>query len=80
MSIEVGSYDAKTKLPELLREVQSGHRFTITLRGKPVAQLVPVEMAGVKAAQEAIAAMISFPKVKGVNDSDLQSWISEGRH
>jgi prevent-host-death family protein len=41
MNIEVGSYEAKTKLPELLRGVQSGKRYTITLRGEAVADLVP---------------------------------------
>lgn len=35
--VEVGSYEAKTKLPELLRGVQAGHRYTITLRGQPIA-------------------------------------------
>ena len=38
---EIGAYDAKTRLPELLREVAAGKRFIITLRGKPVAQIVP---------------------------------------
>ena len=41
MFSEIGAYDAKTKLPELLREVQKGKRFTITHRGRPVADLVP---------------------------------------
>ncbi len=41
MKIEVGAYEAKTKLPELLRQVQQGKRFTITNRGKPVAELGP---------------------------------------
>jgi len=40
MSVEIGSYDAKTRLPELLREVQTGQRDTITLRCKPMAYLV----------------------------------------
>ena len=34
MNIEVGPYEAKTKLPELLRGIQSGNRYTITLRGE----------------------------------------------
>lgn len=38
MNIEVGSYKAKTKLPELLRGVQGGNRYTITLRGGVVAR------------------------------------------
>ena len=45
MFIEIGSYEAKTKLPELLREVQAGQCFTITLCGKPVASLVPCTSA-----------------------------------
>lgn len=38
---EVGSYDAKTKLPEILRRVEAGESFTITNRGKPIADLIP---------------------------------------
>lgn len=41
MNIEIGSYEAKTKLPELLRGVQAGNHYTITSRGKPVASLGP---------------------------------------
>ena len=33
MKIEVGAYEAKTKLPELLRGVQAGKQYTITNRG-----------------------------------------------
>ena len=38
---EIGAFDAKTKLSEILRKVEQGERFTITLRGRPVANLVP---------------------------------------
>ena len=40
-TIEIGAYEAKTHLPRLLREVAAGQSFTITLRGKPVAELKP---------------------------------------
>ena len=43
MHVEVGSYEAKTKLPELLRGVQASHRYTITLRDQPIADLRPVQ-------------------------------------
>lgn len=80
MNTEIGSYDAKTKLPELLREVQAGQRFTITLRGKPVAELAPpARVIGATEVQEAIAAMRAFPRIKGLPDSDVQQWIAEGR-
>lgn len=39
--IEVRSCEAKAKLSELLRGVKGGNRYTITLHGVPVADLVP---------------------------------------
>ena len=39
----VGSYEAKTRLPELLRQVAQGEQFTITRRGVPIARIVGVE-------------------------------------
>lgn len=45
-NIEIGAYEAKTHLPRLLREVAAGQSFTITLRGKPVAELKPSPEAG----------------------------------
>ncbi len=41
MKTSVGSYQAKTNLPELLRQVKLGKSFTITNRGDAVADLVP---------------------------------------
>lgn len=79
MFIEIGSYDAKTRLPELLRQVQAGHRYTITLRGKPVADLVPSEQARRADTLAAVAAMRAFPKVPGVPTETLSEWISAGR-
>ena len=40
-SKDIGAYEAKTRLPALLRAVQAGARLTITKRGKPIAELVP---------------------------------------
>lgn len=80
MNIEVGSYEAKTKLPELLRGVQSGNRYTITLRGEAVAELSPVAGEGSPDAVSAVDDMLSFmqahPSVIGV---DLKEIINEGR-
>ena len=40
--ITVGSFEAKTKLAELLDKVEAGETVTITRHGKAVAKLVPV--------------------------------------
>ena len=46
----VGSFEAKTKLAELLDRVESGETITITRHGKPVAKLIP---AGVDSEERA---------------------------
>jgi prevent-host-death family protein len=43
MEIEdIGAFEAKTRLSELLEKVGRGHVYRITRRGKPVAELRPV--------------------------------------
>ena len=39
---EIGAFEAKTHLSELLAVVEAGETVTITRRGKAVAQLVPM--------------------------------------
>ncbi|MDE3022766.1 MAG: type II toxin-antitoxin system prevent-host-death family antitoxin [Pseudomonadota bacterium] len=79
-STEIGAYDAKTRLPELLRNVQSGQRFTITHRGEPVADLVPVGASEKDTAKLAAAKMKTFMEshvaIPGV---DIKSLVEEGR-
>ncbi|GAB4178168.1 MAG: hypothetical protein Kow0020_14180 [Wenzhouxiangellaceae bacterium] len=76
---EIGSYDAKTKLPELLRQVRAGRRYTITVRGKPVAELVPAVRAGEEEIRAAVKAMRELPKIKGIETTTLERWLAEGR-
>ncbi|MBU3694377.1 MAG: type II toxin-antitoxin system prevent-host-death family antitoxin [Rhodocyclaceae bacterium] len=77
--LEIASFDAKTRLPELLREVQGGQRFTITVRGKPVADLVPSAKDGRPEVAEAIAALRALKRIRGVDPATVQSWLEEGR-
>lgn len=81
MSIEVGSYEAKTKLPELLRGVQAGNRYTITLRGEAVADLVPAKCNIHKDTVAAVDDMLAFMQTRNnpVGVIDLKALINEGR-
>jgi prevent-host-death family protein len=79
MKIEIGSYEAKTKLPELLRQVKTGKSFTITNRGEAVADLVP--SAGVRAkdkisAAEKLKSLMLADPIRGVN---IKALIEGGR-
>ena len=79
MNIEIGSYAAKTKLPELLRGIQAGKRYTITLRGEAVADLVPAgankKTDSTLAVEQMRQFMIGTPR-KNVN---IKALIDEGR-
>lgn len=54
---EYGVYEAKTRLPDLIKQVQRGERVTITNRGQPVADLVPSASRAAHQTTEAIAAI-----------------------
>lgn len=80
MNIEVGSYEAKTKLPELLRGVQGGNHYTITLRGEAIADLVPAQGKKRSDAAAAVNEMRAFMHSrKPVAGVDLKALIAEGR-
>lgn len=76
----VGSYEAKTRLPQLLRAVERGEVVTITRRGEPVARLVGVEGS----ADESTAAVIAEIKAArsrrpSVTTEEILSARDEGR-
>jgi prevent-host-death family protein len=79
MYIEIGAFDAKAKLSELLRAVKRGQRYTITLRGVPIADLIPSERAVSYNTQIAVERMHNIKKVRGVSNEMIKEWIIEGR-
>lgn len=60
MLTEIGSYEAKTRLAELLRDVSSGKQYVITLRGRAIAELVPPRGARGQDRQQAAENMRRF--------------------
>ena len=82
---EVAVYEAKTRLSELLAEVERGEQVTITRRGVPVARLVaasPVRKAGAASQRQHVSAVFASMKKqrKGVTlDLPLREVIQLGR-
>lgn len=76
----IGSYEAKTKLPELLRGVRAGKSYTITLRGEAVADLVPAQKNNRSDAVQAAAEMRAFMRTrKPIPGLNIKALINEGR-
>ena len=82
VNTEIGAYEAKTRLPELLREVRAGRRFTITNRGQAVADLVPSAAGTSVDAAAAIDRFRAFMRehpLRAGEQVDVRSLIEEGR-
>ena len=90
MPTEIGAFEAKTRLSELLRKVDQGERFTITVRGRVVAELAQPKKITVEDAtparpefsaeeREAAYQRLRNPKISGVSTETLLEWIREGR-
>ncbi len=79
----VGSYGAKTHLPQLLERVEHGETITITRRGKPVARLVPAtERTPRPDVTATLAAMKAFQDQEGPTlggSLTIRDLINEGR-
>lgn len=63
MALTVGSFEAKTKLAELLDRVEAGEIVTITRRGREVAQLVAIKTDAERARMRALVEEIKRTRV-----------------
>jgi prevent-host-death family protein len=77
---EIGAFEAKNKLGQLLDWVEAGEEVVITRRGRVVARLVPsrpaVDRERAREAAAAIRAMSKGVTLRGLKIKDL---ITEGR-
>ena len=82
MNEEIGAYEAKTRLPELLRAVKAGRRFTITNRGEAIADLGPSAATTLPERRATIERFQAFraahPVPTGAGAS-IRALIDEGR-
>lgn len=79
MKAEIGSYEAKTQLPKLLRQVRAGKSFTITSHGKAIADLVPSAKAKSKDRVAGVNRLKAFMREKPVRGVNIKKLIEEGR-
>jgi prevent-host-death family protein len=80
----VGSYEAKTHLPKLLRQVENGESITITKRGKPIAVLSPAEEPPKRDVKALIAEFRAYSKRRAealgaLSAREIKEMKEEGR-
>ena len=80
MKTEIGAYEAKTKLPELLRQVKAGKQFSITNRGEAIADLVPAESVKPRDKSAAVEKFKAFMRKNPMRGAvNIKELIGEGR-
>ena len=75
----IGSYEAKTHLPRLLKAVEAGESITITKRGVPIALLSPADAEKAGAHRETAAALRAFRRSHQLRGLTIRELIEEGR-
>jgi len=77
---EVGAFEAKNKLGQLLDQVEHGEEIVITRRGHAIAKLVPAELGFDRAkARRAVAGILELSKGVTLGGLKVKDLISEGR-
>lgn len=78
---EVGLFEAKNRLSELVGEAEKGEEIVITRRGKPAARLVAIRNDGEKRRQavEAVERIRELRKGLTLGGLDIKELINEGR-
>jgi prevent-host-death family protein len=74
---EIGSFDAKNKLSELLSKAERGEETVITRRGRPVAKLVPLSVGhDVQSARRAMGRIRTLAQQMKPGAFDWNEWKS----
>ena len=76
---EIGAFEAKTHLPQLLQRVQAGERFVITRHNRPVAELIPFQPRDADKVRAAIAGLKAFQASHSLKGLPVRQLIEEGR-
>jgi len=76
---EVGAFEAKTHLSELLEQVSQGEEILITRRGKPVARLVPANHLDCSRTSAAFERLKALRMGVRLDDLDWKQLRDEGR-
>jgi len=76
--MDIGVYQAKTHLPELLVKVAHGEQVTITRHGRAVARIVPVGPVRKREVRSVIEELKFMAKGRHA-DMSIREMIEEGR-
>jgi prevent-host-death family protein len=79
MTVNVGAFEAKTHLSELLARVENGEQITITKHGRPVARLMPIIESSTSRDWSAFWSQVDSRRVSLTPGTIIKADIETGR-
>jgi prevent-host-death family protein len=79
---KIGIFEAKTKLSDLIRKVERGERFTITVRGEAKAEIVPIQVPQLGPSHQDVEAAhrrLRNPRIKDISPEEIKAALEKGR-
>ena len=76
---QIGAFEAKTHLSELLDRVEAGEELVIARRGRPIARLVPVADANQQRAADAVKRLLALRRGATLGGIDWRELRDAGR-
>ncbi len=76
---EIGAFEAKTHLPQLLQRVEAGERFIITRHSRPVAELIPFQASDSGKVRSAIDILKEFQKTHSLGGLSVRRIVEQAR-
>ena len=77
--IQVGAYEAKTHLSNLLKKVYDGEEVMITKHHVPIAKIIPVSPKTRQSKSTIISDLKKFRKGRTLQDASIAELITDGR-
>ena len=77
----IGAFEAKTHFSQILKKTESGEDFVVTIRGKPVAKIIPFRQEPEMTRKEAFESLFEMRKLyRGKPGSfNIREAIEDGR-
>ena len=76
---QIGAFEAKTHLSQLLQRVEAGERFVITKHNRPVAELVPFQPSHSGRIRSAVETLKEFQKSHSLDGLSVRQIVEDAR-
>ena len=75
----IGTYELKSNLSEVLDAVEHGQTVIVTRHGKPIARILPSDVAEREEVSQAVSSLLAFPRTRLPDGVTIRNLIEQRR-